>query len=237
MSIAAFANRHARQGTAPQSPPAECGASPTGGTRTVRVWDLVVRVGHWMLVACFLIAWFSEGSPRWLHTTAGYGIAIVLAFRIPWGFLGTRHARFRDFLYPPREVIGYLRSLLARSPRHFLGHNPAGGLMVLALLIALAGTAGTGMLLYDASSGKGPVATVRLWSAGLPTDGSVKHQRDRKAAHFLEELHEGFANAAMLLVVLHVAGVVVSSALHRENLVRAMLTGRKTVRGERPAPE
>ena len=195
----------------------------------IRVWDLVVRFGHWLLVACFLTAWFTEGEPRWLHTSAGYGVAIVLAFRIPWGFLGTRHARFRDFLYPPRDVIAYLRGLLARRPKHFLGHNPAGGLMVVALMFALAGTAGTGMVFYDANSGKGPVATVRLWSAGLPTDGSVRHHRDKARAHFWEEVHETFANATMLLVALHIAGVVVSSALHRENLVRAMITGRKQV--------
>lgn len=196
---------------------------------TVRVWDLVVRFGHWMLVACFLTAWFTEGSPMWLHKSAGYGVAIVLGFRLLWGFIGTRHARFHDFLYAPREVLAYLRSLLSRTPRHYMGHNPAAGLMVFALLFALAGTAGTGMLLYDANSGKGPVATLRLWSQGLPTDGSVKHKRDKKEVHQLEELHEAFANATMLLIVLHIAGVVVSSALHRENLVRAMVTGRKTL--------
>lgn len=195
----------------------------------VRVWDLVVRFGHWMLVACFLTAWFTEGDPMWLHKSAGYGVAIVLGFRLLWGFIGTTHARFRDFAYPPREVIAYLKSLLARHPKHYLGHNPAGGLMVFALLFALAGTAGTGMQLYNVNSGKGPIAAVRLWANGLPTDGSVKHKRDKKAAHFWEEVHEVFANGTMLLIVLHIAGVVVSSALHRENLPRAMVTGRKTL--------
>jgi cytochrome b len=180
-------------------------------------------------VACFFTAWLTEGSPMWLHKSAGYGVAIVLGFRLLWGFIGTRHARFADFLYPPREAIAYLKGLVAGRPRHYLGHNPAGGLMVVALLLALAGTAGTGMALYDANSGKGPVAAVRVWLNEAPPAPGARHKRDKKVAHFWEDLHEFFANATMLLVALHIGGVVVSSLAHDENLVRAMITGRKKV--------
>lgn len=202
---------------------------PRGRTSSVRVWDLVVRFGHWMLVACFLTAWFTEGKPMWLHSSAGYGVAIVIAFRVLWGFIGTRHARFRDFLYPPRDALTYLKGLLRRRPRHYLGHNPAGGLMIVALLLSLLATAGTGLALYDADRGRGPVTTARAWLGDAAPAPGMRHTRDRKATHFWEELHEFFANATMLLVALHIGGVVVSSLAHEENLVRAMITGRKTV--------
>ena len=211
------------------APPGACAdhrrARAAGPPPAVRVWDLVVRFGHWLLVACVLTAWFSEGKPIWLHSSAGYGVAIVLALRILWGFIGTRHARFRDFVRPPRAALAYLKDLLARRPTHYLGHNPAGGLMIVALLLALAGTAGTGMVLYDANSGKGPVAAARMWMNEVPA--GTRHERDKKAVHFWKEVHELFANTTMLLVVLHIGGVLASSVAHRENLVRAMLTGRK----------
>jgi cytochrome b len=196
----------------------------------VRVWDLVVRFGHWLLVACFLTAWFTEGNPMWLHKSAGYGVAIVLAFRVPWGFLGTRYARFADFVRPPREAFAYLKALRSGHPPDYLGHNPAGGLMVVALLLSLAGTAGTGMALYDASSGKGPIAATRAWLDGKPYESGWGHKRDKKVARRWEDVHEVFANLTMTLVVLHIGGVVAGSLAHRENLVRAMITGRKIPR-------
>lgn len=193
---------------------------------TVRVWDLVVRFGHWSLAGLFLTAWFTEGKPMWLHTSAGYGVLIVIAFRVLWGFIGTTHARFRDFIYPPREVLGYLKSLLARSPRHYLGHNPAGGAMVFALLLSLCCTAGSGMGLYAAENGRGPVAAGAALLRGEALSPSGKYRRVGDE-DFWEETHEFFANATMLLVALHLGGVLASSLAHRENLARAMVTGRK----------
>jgi cytochrome b len=198
----------------------------------VRVWDLVVRFGHWMLVACLLTAWFTEGKPMWLHSSAGYGIAIVLGFRLLWGVIGTRYARFGDFVRPPREALAYLKGLVARRPQHYLGHNPAGGLMIVALLLSLLATAGTGMALYDADRGRGPVAAARAWLDDTAPVPGARHKRDKQAVHFWEEVHEFFATASMLLVVLHIGGVVVGSFAHRENLVRAMVTGRKSLSWE-----
>ena len=120
----------------------------------IRVWDLVVRFGHWMLAALFFTAYLTEGEPTWLHTSAGYGILIVIAFRVLWGFIGTTHARFRDFIYPLADVRAYLEGLRARAPKHYLGHNPAGGLMILVLLGSLTLTACSGMAYFAADRGR-----------------------------------------------------------------------------------
>lgn len=195
-------------------------------SQTIRVWDLVVRFGHWMLAALFFTAYLTEGEPTWLHTSAGYGVLIVIAFRVLWGFIGTEHARFRDFVYPLSDVRGYLQGLLARTPKHYLGHNPAGGLMILVLLTALTITAGSGMAYFAAEKGRGPVAAAAALMRGeqLRDDGRYAKVGSKR---FWHETHEFLANATLALVLVHIAGVVVSSRVHRENLVRAMLTGRK----------
>ena len=188
-------------GVAP--PPAKVtgirGATPP----MVRVWDLFVRAFHWSLVGLFALAFASADEVEGLHLAAGYAIAALVALRVAWGFLGPRHARFGDFVRPPREVLRYLRDAIRlRAPRH-LGHNPAGGAMVVALLAMLAGTAATGFMM----------TTDTFWGA-----------------QWVENLHEGFANAMLVLVGIHVAGVLFASAAHGENLIWAMFTGWKRVR-------
>jgi len=172
------------------------GASPG----TVRVWDPVVRVIHWSLVLLFATAWLTGDEVEWLHIYAGYGIAGLVAIRIVWGFVGTRHARFSDFVYRPSEVASYLADSIRFRAERYLGHNPAGGAMVITLLGVLAATAGTGILMTS----------------------SAFHD-----AHWVEEVHEALANLALILVGLHIAGVVLASLEHGENLVKAMITGRK----------
>jgi cytochrome b len=194
--------------------------------QSIRVWDIVVRFGHWMLAALFFTAYFTEGEPTWLHTSAGYGVLIVIAFRILWGFIGPEHARFRNFVYPLADVRAYLQGLLARQPKHYLGHNPAGGLMILLLLAALTGTAGSGMAYFAAEKGRGPVAAAAALMRGEPLRDDGRYTKVG-SKRFWHETHEILANAALALVLVHIAGVVVASALHRENLVRAMVTGRK----------
>ncbi len=201
--------------------------SPAG---TVRVWDPVVRIGHWSLVALFAAAYATgewEADP---HSLLGYGVAAVVALRVLWGFVGTRHARFRAFLRGPRETLDYLRRFAAGRPPHYLGHNPAGGWMIVALLAMLAATVVTGLETYG-SQGHGPLAVpaaeVRT-QAAVREDGGHRPKRRRSARErFWKELHEGCVNATLLLVLLHVAGALVASAVHRENLVRAMITGDK----------
>ena len=183
---------------------------------TVRVWDPLVRVFHWSLAIAFAVAWFSEAEPMWLHSGAGYLILALLVLRIAWGFLGTPHARFRDFVRGPGEALRYSAAELTGRSRRYIGHNPAGGLMILALMGLLLAQVGTGIVMLAADEGAGPLAA---WIA--PSEG---------LAESLEEVHEILANALVTLVLLHVAGVVIGSLRHRENLVRAMIDGHKEKR-------
>lgn len=178
----------------------------------IRVWDPAVRFFHWSLALAFTLAYLSEDDWQWLHVNAGYLIAALLLFRLLWGVVGTRHARFSDFVKPPSAIKTYLvQSLRFEAPRH-IGHNPAGGAMVVALIIALTLTTLSGMALYGATDFAGPLA-------GL--------LRGDFAADLLEAVHEVSANFSLLLIVLHLGGVLFSSLAHGENLVRAMITGRK----------
>lgn len=194
----------------------------------IPVWDPCVRLFHWTLVIAFVLAyctqseWFEEIrdqllSEEWLqtlHVWAGYTIVGLLLFRLLWGFVGPRYARFSDFVYGPREVLVYVKNvLMLRAPRH-LGHNPAGGMMIVVLLLSLTLTVTAGLLLYGADKGLGPLASLLVDSS----DDTIET---------FENLHEFFANFTVFLVIGHLIGVVWESGLHRENLTRAMITGRK----------
>lgn len=174
-----------------------------GGERppaTVKVWDSFVRLFHWSLVGLFAFAYVTGDEIQQLHNPAGYAIAGLIALRIVWGFVGPRHARFADFVRSPRQVVRYLKDVAQfRAPR-YIGHNPAGGLMVLALITLIAANCVTGYLM----------TTPTYWGSEV-----------------LEDLHGALANATLGLIALHVLGVLVASFEHRENLVRAMVTGRK----------
>ena len=115
---------------------------------TVKVWDSLVRLFHWSLVIGFTVAYLSGEDESALHINAGYVVLGLILFRLVWGFVGTKHARFADFIYRPSTVIDYTRDLLARRPQHYYGHNPLGGLMVIALLLGLLGTSVSGLALY-----------------------------------------------------------------------------------------
>jgi cytochrome b len=180
---------------------------------TVKVWDPLVRIFHWSLVLAFTLAYASGEDWQDLHIIAGYTVGGLVAFRLLWGLVGTRHARFSDFVRSPASVKAYLKQLLGGGARRYLGHNPAGGAMIVLLLVSLVGTVLGGLALYAAEDGAGLLA-------GLVPAGHLWEE-------VFEGLHEFFANLTLLLVFVHVAGVAVSSLLHRENLVRAMITGRK----------
>ena len=179
----------------------------------VRVWDPFVRIFHWSLVLTFTIAWLSGDELEVLHINAGYAVLGLVLLRIVWGFIGTHHARFRDFIYPPAEVKGFLQDTLMQRARRYLGHNPAGGAMIILMLLSLVITTVTGIAYYGIEDGAGPLAML----VGVPEAGG----------EMLEEVHEFFANLMVLLVVVHVIGVIFESQLHHESLIRAMLTGRK----------
>tara|TARA_R110000787_G_scaffold247038_1_gene352717 strand:+ start:31 stop:639 length:609 start_codon:yes stop_codon:yes gene_type:complete len=182
-------------------------------SNTVKVWDPVVRYGHWILLLAFFTAYFTEDDFLIPHVWAGYVVGAVVALRLIWGFIGTRHARFTDFVRPPGEAARYLVGLATRKSRRFIGHSPAGGAMVIALLLFLAVTVFSGIVIYGIEEGAGPLA------------GWVSQHAESE--DMWEEIHEIFANLTLFLVGLHVAGVLYASYVHRDNLIKAMFTGRK----------
>jgi cytochrome b len=167
---------------------------------TVKVWDPFVRLFHWSLVTLFVVAYLTGDEIQRVHEAAGYAIGGLLGARILWGFIGPRHARFTDFVCSPREVFAYLRGALAFRARRYVGHNPAGGLMVIALITILTATSITGYMM----------TTDAYWGSEA-----------------LEDVHGALANLTVALVAIHVIGVLTASFQHRENLVKAMVTGRK----------
>ncbi len=178
------------------------------------VWDPLVRFFHWSLVSAFTIAYITEDDFLTIHSWAGYLILALLCIRFVWGFIGTRYARFSDFVYSSENIIQFLKDTLRLSAKRYPGHNPAGGAMVLLLMFSLFVTTTSGVILPGAEEQAGPLAH---W---FTQPGSMW-------ADILEEVHEFFANFTLLLVFIHVAGVLVESLIHKENLVSAMITGLK----------
>lgn len=202
----------------------------------VRVWDPFIRIGHWILVAGFFIAYFTEEDLLTQHVWAGYIVGIVVIIRIVWGFVGTKHARFSDFAYAPRTIVRYLGGLIARRADRYVGHSPTGGAMVFALLLGVAATVYTGLVIYAVEENAGPLATLvstetvplgfgAIITAALANDDEEHDEGSRE--EYWEELHEVSANFTLILVVLHFGGVLLASYAHKENLIKAMFTGVK----------
>jgi cytochrome b len=169
-----------------------------------RVWDPFVRLFHWGLVASFAVAWLVPGRSESIHFWAGYAAGGLIAMRLVWGIVGTRYARFAHFVRSPRAVIGYLAAIASGREARHVGHNPAGGAMIVALILGILTTSVSGwMMTTDAYFGDDTVQLV----------------------------HSGAAHAVLALVLLHVGGVVLASVRHRENLVLAMISGRKRAAG------
>ena len=173
---------------------------PAAATAMVPVWDKLVRAFHWSLVGLFVVAYATAEDADGLHRFAGYCIAALLALRVVWGFIGSRHARFTDFVRSPRAVLAYLKLAGTHRAPRYLGHNPAGGAMTLALMAMVGGICWTGHLMTT-STGWGSEA--------------------------LEGVHAALANGTLLLIGLHLLGNLFSSVLHREDLTRSMITGLK----------
>lgn len=203
---------------------------------TRQVWDPLVRIGHWMLVIAFFTAYLSGDDFFSIHKWAGYVVAAYLLIRIIWGLVGTRHARFTDFVHGPGAVFGYLRGLMSGKVREYAGHNPAGGAMVIALLFSLLVTASSGMALYAVEENAGPLAGIVTEETFAPLASAFAEHEDEHGAReesgaedLLEGVHKTFVYITLTLIGLHLAGVIASSLVHRENLARAMVTGRKRV--------
>ncbi len=177
----------------------------------VKVWDLPLRIFHWLLVAGFLVAYLTEDDLLTVHVWAGYLVFGLLLFRLVWGFIGNDYARFSNFICSPVKSAAYFKDLIALNTKRYLGHNPAGAAMIVFLLLSLIMTSITGFAVYGADQGAGPLANVI----------------DSRNEKLWEEVHEFFANFTLFLVFAHVAGVIVESFIHRENLARAMWHGYK----------
>jgi cytochrome b len=198
------------------------------------VWDPLVRFGHWALVAAFAVAYFSAeeeaGGPDPLHVWGGYVVGAIVVLRVVWGFVGPRHARFSDFVRSPIVALAYFRDLLYGRARRYVGHSPAGGAMVIALLVFLAATVATGLIAYE-EEGKGPLAAIMVTDAKVNGDEAghraLAERGGERTESAIGELHGLIANITVALVVSHIFGVAVASFVHRENLVLAMITGRK----------
>lgn len=184
-------------------------------TNEVKVWDIFVRFFHWTLVAAFSIAYLTEDDFMTIHAWAGYLVGALVVLRIIWGVIGTSHARFSDFVFRPSVALAYVKDVLRFKAKRYLGHNPAGGIMIVAMLISLVLTTFTGMAVYGGGEEHaGPLAGVAFF------------QRYGEA---FEEVHEFLANFTLFLVVIHVVGVIFESLLHRENLVSSMINGFKRI--------
>jgi len=187
----------------------------------IKAWDIGVRIFHWSLVLFYTIAYLSEDIEL-IHVYAGYVVLGLILFRVLWGLIGTKYARFNNFIYGKKVALAYLKSLLTKKPKHYIGHNPIAGWMILALLISIFLVAWTGLLLY-ADAGKGPLAEVNVeLISGVYADDDGEQSES-----IWEEIHETLANLTLLLVCAHVAGVLLSSVIHGENLIRSMITGYK----------
>lgn len=181
-------------------------AGDNASPATILVWDPLVRIFHWSLVGLFAFAFLTGDELKTPHETAGYVITGLIAVRVVWGLIGSRYARFSSFLNRPSTVAGFIGDTMRMKARRYLGHNPAGGLMVIALIAVIAVISLTGYMM----------TTDAWWGV-----------------RWVEDLHEASAFAALGLVALHLGGVIVASFEHGENLVRAMVTGRKRA----PGPE
>ncbi len=208
-------------------------------SKQIRVWDPLVRLFHWSLVLTFSIAYLSGEEESNLHIYAGYVVLGLIVFRVVWGLVGSRYARFSDFVTSPATVVRYLKGLFAGKPQHYVGHNPAGGWMVIAMIICLFIVSVSGLKVYAIEEGLGPLAgeipALTLVSPARADDDDHRghrkeikgHDEDEAAEEFWEELHEVSSNIMLLLIIVHIGGVILAGRLHDENLVKAMITGKK----------
>ena len=204
----------------------------------IRVWDPLIRLFHWSLVLFFIIAYLSGDEESDVHIYAGYIVAGLILFRLIWGFIGSKYARFSDFVTTPSTAVQHVNELLDK-PKRYIGHNPAGGWMVIIMLVTLTVVTISGFKVYAIEEGKGPLAvdvpTMSLISAAYADDD--EHDEDGhddedesdedEAEEFWEEIHETSSNFMVFLIIFHIAGVIIMGRLQNENLVKAMITGKK----------
>ncbi len=193
----------------------------------VQIWDLFIRIFHWALAALVLVAFISGDDAGWVHVYSGYSILILISLRLIWGLVGTRYARFTSFVTSPEVALQYLKRMARGDAECYQGHNPAAGWMIMALLAILLVVNGSG---YLALSTKGQGVSSQHSSVHLISPAYADDDKEHGGSGgdgFFKEIHEGMAGVLLVLIVLHVCGALASSLLHRENLIKAMLDGKK----------
>ncbi len=178
----------------------------------VKVWDLPLRIFHWGLTAFFIVAYLSgrDAEYFWLHRASGIAMLVLVVFRVIWGFIGPRPARFAGLLQGPQAVIAHLRDLVARAHRPVLGHNALGGWAVLVILA---------LIFAELLSG--------LFSSTFDDEGPLARLLSDSGSSAMAVAHAVIANLLVAMVIVHLAGVVLTSVLGRENLIASMIHGRK----------
>lgn len=193
----------------------------------VTVWDPLIRVGHWGLLAAVAVALITRGEPELLHQGAGYVIAAYVVWRVAWGIAGPQHARFEAFVRSPIDALRYLADLVRGKAKRHVGHSPAGGWMVIALLVAFSGTVATGLAMESRVPVPAFMAPLVAHDGGERAESGEADEAGEREESPWEEVHEAFSNLVLALALLHVAGVALASFAHRENLTRSMIDGRK----------
>ena len=213
------------------------------GTKTM-VWDLFVRIFHWLFVLFFFLAYVTGDEKGPFHRYIGYMIFVIVTARIYWGFFGTRHALFKKFVCSPLKAIKYLQELTTGKPTHYTGHNPAAAWMILLLLTTSLVICLSGYMACKTKGGPYSFDANQVFSFAAPAyadhdarkahgnkhQGRIHRESEGKSREdsFWGEFHEAAANFMLSLVFLHIVGVFISSWMHNENLVKSMITGSKT---------
>lgn len=180
----------------------------------VTAWDPFIRIFHWALVVSFVTSWATREEYYNLHLQAGYATLGLICMRLAWGFIASGHARFSDFIYSPKAIIAYLESLAGKNPQRYIGHNPAGGAMVVLLLAGLLVVTLSGIALDAAENWSGPMAGMNLF----------------RYTSLIKSVHSLSTDLLLIAISLHLLGVGFSSLAHRENLPKSMITGKKRKR-------
>jgi cytochrome b len=186
----------------------------SSGMRPVKVWDLPTRLFHWTLAILVAFSWWSgEQGYGWMpwHFWSGYAVLTLLIYRLMWGFVGSRTARFSDFVKGPREGLHHLTALLRPGKTDDVGHNPMGGWMVVALLVLLLVQTVTGLFAEDVNMNAGPLYLVV----------------SEKASRQLGDIHEIVSKLVLIAIILHVLAVIAYLVLKRDNLIGPMFSGKK----------
>ena len=200
-----------------------------------KIWDIAVRVFHWSLVILVFAAFLSSEEGTGIHIKAGYAILALVVMRIVWGFIGTKHARFTDFVKGPRKIFAYLRGLITGRPQYYFGHNPAGGIMIVAILVTLLCVAFTGIKTEQgeraehASIDSGFSIVSIAYADDHGALGGAKRASAGASHEMWEETHEFFAGLLLAFIGIHVAAVLLTWFVYKENLIKSMITGRKAV--------